>query len=62
LIRAQKSNGTWDEELATGTGFPEVFYLCYHLYRHSFPLLALNAFLKAKTGLNEAHVQNSARK
>ncbi len=49
LIRTQKSDGTWDEELATGTGFPQVFYLCYHLYRNSFPLLALNTFLKMKS-------------
>jgi squalene-hopene/tetraprenyl-beta-curcumene cyclase len=46
LLRTQKNDGTWDEELATGTGFPQVFYLCYHLYRNSFPLLALNDFLK----------------
>ena len=55
LIRTQKGDGTWDEELATGTGFPQVFYLCYHLYRNSFPLLALNSFLKTKQvsrGLN----------
>jgi squalene-hopene/tetraprenyl-beta-curcumene cyclase len=52
LIRTQKHDGTWDEELATGTGFPQVFYLRYHLYRNSFPLLALNAFLKIKSGLN----------
>jgi squalene-hopene/tetraprenyl-beta-curcumene cyclase len=48
LIRTQNCDGTWDEELATGTGFPQVFYLCYHLYRNSFPLLAMNTFLKAK--------------
>jgi squalene-hopene/tetraprenyl-beta-curcumene cyclase len=52
LIRTQKNDGTWDEELATGTGFPQVFYLCYHLYRNAFPLFALNAFLKIKSGLN----------
>jgi squalene-hopene/tetraprenyl-beta-curcumene cyclase len=52
LIRTQKDDGTWDEELATGTGFPQVFYLRYHLYRNSFPLLALNAFVKIKSGLN----------
>jgi len=52
LIRTQKNDGTWDEELATGTGFPQVFYLCYHLYRNAFPLLALNAFLKIKSGSN----------
>ena len=55
LIRTQKADGTWDEELATGTGFPGVFYLSYHLYRNSFPLLALNAFLKVKS---EARGQN----
>ena len=53
LVRTQKSDGTWDEELATGTGFPQVFYLCYHLYRNSFPLLALNVFLRARSGSRE---------
>ncbi len=48
LLRKQTSEGTWEEELATGTGFPKVFYLRYHLYRHSFPLMALNCFLQAK--------------
>jgi squalene-hopene/tetraprenyl-beta-curcumene cyclase len=46
LLAAQRSDGSWDEELATGTGFPKVFYLTYHLYRQSFPLLALGEFLK----------------
>lgn len=50
LVRTQNGDGTWDEELATGTGFPQVFYLCYHLYRNSFPLMALNNFLKIKSG------------
>jgi squalene-hopene/tetraprenyl-beta-curcumene cyclase len=50
LVRTQKQGGDWDEELATGTGFPQVFYLCYHLYRNSFPLLALNNYLKVKKG------------
>jgi squalene-hopene/tetraprenyl-beta-curcumene cyclase len=49
LTRTQSADGTWDEELATGTGFPRVFYLCYHLYRNAFPLLALNSFLKVKS-------------
>jgi len=47
LLDTQTKDGTWTEELATGTGFPRVFYLSYHLYRHSFPLLAMSAFLKA---------------
>lgn len=41
LIRTQRDDGTWDEEIFTGTGFPRVFYLRYHLYRHSFPMMAL---------------------
>jgi squalene-hopene/tetraprenyl-beta-curcumene cyclase len=61
LIRTQNNDGTWEEELATGTGFPQVFYLCYHLYRNSFPLLALNTFLKLKTTL-EIPAQNGARR
>jgi squalene-hopene/tetraprenyl-beta-curcumene cyclase len=34
-------DGTWDEQEFTGTGFPRVFYLRYHMYRAYFPLLAL---------------------
>jgi squalene-hopene/tetraprenyl-beta-curcumene cyclase len=41
LVDAQNEDGTWDEEEFTGTGFPSVFYLKYHLYRNSFPLYAL---------------------
>ena len=41
LTSTQKSDGTWDEALFTGTGFPNVFYLQYHMYRDYFPLLAL---------------------
>ncbi len=41
LVQNQNSDGTWDEPEFTGTGFPRVFYLKYHLYRISFPLYAL---------------------
>ncbi|HZU27903.1 MAG TPA: squalene--hopene cyclase [Bryobacteraceae bacterium] len=41
LLDRQLPNGDWAEELMTGTGFPRVFYLQYHLYRHYFPILAL---------------------
>ncbi len=41
LVRTQRDDGTWDEEQFTGTGFPRVFYLRYHLYRHTFPTMAL---------------------
>jgi len=41
LLDTQQPDGTWKEDLATGTGFPNVFFLTYHLYRNYFPLLAL---------------------
>jgi len=41
LLDHQNHEGTWEEQLFTGTGFPKVFYLKYHLYRHYFPLYAL---------------------
>jgi squalene-hopene/tetraprenyl-beta-curcumene cyclase len=46
LIENQRPDGNWDEDLSTGTGFPKVFYLTYHNYRLSFPLMALAAFAK----------------
>ncbi len=46
LVSTQGPDGVWDETLFTGTGFPNVFYLQYHLYRHYFPLLALNTLRK----------------
>jgi squalene-hopene/tetraprenyl-beta-curcumene cyclase len=48
LLESQNADGSWDEELATGTGFPKVFYLNYHLYKDYFPLLALGSFVKAR--------------
>lgn len=48
LIETQKRDGTWDEARATGTGFPRVFFLSYHLYRNSFPLLALSTYLQTR--------------
>ena len=48
LISIQQRDGTWKEDLATGTGFPRVFYLSYHMYRNAFPLLALAEFLKTR--------------
>jgi squalene-hopene/tetraprenyl-beta-curcumene cyclase len=41
LVEQQNPDGSWDEEEFTGTGFPCVFYLKYHLYRNYFPLYAL---------------------
>ncbi len=42
--------GSWSETEFTGTGFPKVFYLRYHLYRHSFPLMAIGRWLQARRG------------
>jgi squalene-hopene/tetraprenyl-beta-curcumene cyclase len=41
LVRNQTPDGSWEENYYTGTGFPKVFYLKYHLYRLYFPLTAL---------------------
>jgi len=48
LINHQELDGTWDEQLFTGTGFPKVFYLRYHYYRHYFPLMALGMYARLK--------------
>jgi squalene-hopene/tetraprenyl-beta-curcumene cyclase len=48
LSRHQNEDGSWSEPHATGTGFPRVFYLNYHLYRQSFPILALAEFRDAR--------------
>jgi squalene-hopene/tetraprenyl-beta-curcumene cyclase len=41
LCRSQRRDGDWDEQHFTGTGFPLAFMIRYHLYRLTFPLLAL---------------------
>ncbi len=50
LVSHQNEDGTWDEDKFTGTGFPCVFYLKYHLYRNSFPLYALARYDNLKKG------------
>jgi squalene-hopene/tetraprenyl-beta-curcumene cyclase len=50
LLRNQNEHGTWEEEWFTGTGFPRVFYLRYHYYRHYFPLWALAQYHTFVTG------------
>jgi squalene-hopene/tetraprenyl-beta-curcumene cyclase len=55
LIDHQHEDGSWSELAAgrngesyyTGTGFPRVFYLGYHLYKQYFPLLALTTYRRA---------------
>ncbi|HEU4947646.1 MAG TPA: squalene--hopene cyclase [Kribbella sp.] len=46
LVRNQREDGTWDEELYTGTGFPGAFYINYHMYRLVFPISALGRYLR----------------
>jgi squalene-hopene/tetraprenyl-beta-curcumene cyclase len=50
LLRTQKKDGSWDEPQFTGTGFPRVFYLLYHMYRQYFPLIALTTYGKVMAG------------
>ena len=44
--------GSWVEPWCTGTGFPRVFYLRYHLYRLYFPLMAIGRYLAARGGVS----------
>ena len=44
LLDTQRSDGTWDEDYFTGTGFPGHFYLKYHLYLQHFPLTAIGRY------------------
>ena len=50
LLNGQNADGTWEEKWFTGTGFPRVFYLRYHYYRHYFPLWALAQYHSFETG------------
>ena len=50
---ARTPTGPGAKEAWTGTGFPKVFYLGYHLYRHTFPLMALAQYRRA-TAMSEA--------
>ena len=44
LIDHQDADGDWTEKCWTGTGFPRVFYLKYHMYSLYFPLFALGMY------------------
>jgi squalene-hopene/tetraprenyl-beta-curcumene cyclase len=60
LLRTQQKNGSWFDEYYTGTGFPQVFYLKYHLYATYFPLLALTTYARAMADEEAAEVLGSA--
>ena len=53
LVHQQNPDGSWSENEFTGTGFPCVFYLKYHLYRNSFPLYALARFRNQAQEISE---------
>jgi squalene-hopene/tetraprenyl-beta-curcumene cyclase len=46
--------GSWHEPWFTGTGFPRVFYLRYHLYRLYFPIMAIGRYLAARKTMTRA--------
>jgi squalene-hopene/tetraprenyl-beta-curcumene cyclase len=50
LCAAQRADGDWNEEHFTGTGFPLDFMIRYHLYRITFPLLALGRLRERLAG------------
>lgn len=49
LAETQTEDGTWDQALFTGTGFPGDFYLNYRMYRLAFPVSALGRFVRGST-------------
>ncbi len=50
LCEHQRPDGTWDEPQFTGTGFPNDFYINYHLYRLVFPVSALGRYVSGPGG------------
>jgi squalene-hopene/tetraprenyl-beta-curcumene cyclase len=48
LVATQREDGGWDEPEFTGTGFPNDFYIKYHLYASSFPLMALGRYARGE--------------
>jgi squalene-hopene/tetraprenyl-beta-curcumene cyclase len=50
LVENQRADGTWDEPLFTGVGFPGDFYINYHLYRQVFPVSALGRYVTERAG------------
>jgi squalene-hopene/tetraprenyl-beta-curcumene cyclase len=54
LVSSQRPDGSWDEPQYTGTGFPCDYYINYHLYRLTFPMMALGRCLGGGKGENGA--------
>ncbi|HEY1461899.1 MAG TPA: squalene--hopene cyclase [Terriglobales bacterium] len=60
LLRTQKKDGSWAEPEYTGTGFPRVFYLIYHMYRQYFPMIALTTYAKVMAEESKATTGRTA--
>jgi squalene-hopene/tetraprenyl-beta-curcumene cyclase len=60
LLQTQCADGGWEEREFTGTGFPRVFYLRYHLYRLYFPLWALSLYRNLLQQAAAGHNENGA--
>ncbi|HWB01027.1 MAG TPA: prenyltransferase/squalene oxidase repeat-containing protein, partial [Pirellulales bacterium] len=60
LVHRQRDDGTWDEPEFTGTGFPRVFYLRYHMYPMYFPLMALSRWA-ARAGTGQRNEGSSGK-
>jgi squalene-hopene/tetraprenyl-beta-curcumene cyclase len=54
LVSTQREDGGWDEPQYTGTGFPSDYYINYHLYRLTFPIMALGRCLARDASDDEA--------
>ncbi|HEX3693001.1 MAG TPA: squalene--hopene cyclase [Solirubrobacteraceae bacterium] len=50
LCATQRADGSWEEPQYTGTGFPSDYYINYHLYRLTFPVMALGRIVAAALG------------
>jgi squalene-hopene/tetraprenyl-beta-curcumene cyclase len=63
LLATQGDDGNWAEDQFTGTGFPKVFYLKYHMYRLYFPLMALARYARATGAADkEPHFAHAAER
>lgn len=61
LVGTQHMDGGWTEEPFTGTGFPRVFYLKYHMYPVYFPLMALGRYVRAQDTQSTVEIRDKYR-
>jgi squalene-hopene/tetraprenyl-beta-curcumene cyclase len=61
LVSTQREDGGWDEPQYTGTGFPSDYYINYHLYRLTFPIMALGRCL-ARSDAQDARGGSAERR